>query len=196
MPISFAINLLLIQLALNTPENEELRELALSIKEGNRGAFKLFFDAHHRPLVMFLMKRGLSEQSADDIIQQAFLLIWEQRKNIDPEKSLKSYLFRIAYTRMLNHFRDQRKFSDSDIPEETTDTEEPVDGKAHRELAKAIEKSIAALPEKRQEVFRLCYLQEFTYKETAEIMNVSVKTVENHMSLALKELRAALSGFM
>ena len=49
------------------------------------------------------------------------------------------------------------------------------------------------MPEKRQQVFRLCFIQEFTYKEAAEFMEVSAKTIENHMSLALKDLRKSLS---
>jgi RNA polymerase sigma-70 factor (ECF subfamily) len=51
------------------------------------------------------------------------------------------------------------------------------------------------MPEKRQTVFRLCFIQEFTYKDAAEVLNVTVKTVENHMGLALKELRGKLEGF-
>ncbi len=195
MSVSLAINLILLQLALRSEEDSSPGEIAAAIKDGNRGAFKLFFDAHHRPLLLFLMKRGLSEQSADDIIQQAFLLIWEQREKIDPEKSLKSYLFRIAYTRMLNHYRDQSKYAEAELQEQAENTEE-YQADENVELAKALEKSIAALPEKRREVFRLCYLQQFTYKETAEILDISVKTVENHMSLALSVLRAALAEFL
>lgn len=48
------------------------------------------------------------------------------------------------------------------------------------------------MPEKRRQVFELCYLQEFSYKEAAEILNLAAKTIENHMALALKDLRSAL----
>ena len=51
------------------------------------------------------------------------------------------------------------------------------------------------MPEKRQAVFRLCFIQEFTYKEAAEFLQVSVKTIENHMGLALKDLRKKLEKF-
>lgn len=169
-------------------------QLLLDIKSGNHAAFKKFFDQHNQILYHFLLKKGLAKEAAEDLVQQAFVSIWEKRNQIDEEKSLKAYLFKIAYTRMLNLFRDTKKFdvnvSDFEAFEKSEGDENPLDQK---ELNKLIEISIAQLPEKRQEVFRLCFLENFTYKEAADHLEVSVKTIENHMGLALKDLRNALS---
>lgn len=137
----------------------------------------------------------MSEQQAEDLVQQAFVMIWEKRADIDPQKSLRAYLFRIAYTRMLNVIRDNSKFDGNTETPEKEGSEEADASIQNRELAKAIETAIQSMPEKRQTVFRLCYIQEFTYKDAAEVLEVSVKTIENHMGLALKELRGKLEGF-
>ncbi|MEO9885131.1 RNA polymerase sigma-70 factor [Balneola sp. EhC07] len=194
------MNSLLLQLILllASVDSDELTdpELAIKIKNGNHEAFKKFFDRYNAFLLNYLMKRGTAKEAAKDLVQQAFVMIWEKRDEIDETKSLRAFLFRIGYTRMLNLFRDHSKFDEEADPEENTSHEEPEDEDNKRaELNSAIEQAISAMPEKRQEVFRLCFIQEFTYKEAAQVLDVSVKTVENHMGLALKDMRESLKQY-
>ena len=193
--MNFLVLYLLILLALHKGAEKDDPKLLQAIKRGDHGAFKQFFEKHHAFLYHFLLKRGMSKQQAEDLVQQAFVMIWEKRSEIDPEKSLRSYLFRIAYTRMLNVIRDHSKFEDSEEAPEHESPEETDQPLTNRELGEAIEAAIQSMPEKRQAVFRLCFIQEFTYKDAAEVLDVSVKTVENHMGLALKDLRGKLEGF-
>lgn len=169
-------------------------EIYLRIKNGDQKAFKTFFENHHDELFRYLKQKGVAKEAAEDLIQKAFIYIWENRAGIDETKSLRAYLFRIAYTRMLNLFRDHSKFDKNqevpDVSEANSAADEDINRK---ELNQTIENAISAMPDKRQEVFRLCFLQEFTYKEAAETLQVSVKTIENHMGLALKDLRSSLS---
>ncbi|HET8866660.1 MAG TPA: RNA polymerase sigma-70 factor [Gracilimonas sp.] len=185
--------LLILGAALDSESNES--DIYLKIKNGDQKAFKKFFDAHHGELFRFLMQKGVSEDAAEDLIQKAFIYIWENRGKIEESKSLRAYLFRIAYTRMLNLFRDHSKFDrNEEIPDVAVSTNNAPDGNLEQqELHNALENAISSMPEKRQNVFRLCFLQDFTYKEAAEFLEVSVKTIENHMGLALKDLRALLS---
>lgn len=169
-------------------------EIYLRIKNGDQKAFKTFFDNHHDELYRYLKQKGLAKEAAEDLIQKAFVYIWENRDGIDETKSLRAYLFRIAYTRMLNLFRDHSKFDKNQEVPDVAESNHSADAPLNRkELNRTIENAISAMPDKRQEVFRLCFLQEFTYKEAAETLEVSVKTIENHMGLALKDLRASLS---
>ncbi|MCG8373326.1 MAG: RNA polymerase sigma-70 factor [Balneolales bacterium] len=186
---------LIFLLALKKDGDSDSPEVLLAIKQGDHSAFKRFFNKHHAFLYHFLLKKGISEQQAEDLVQQAFVIIWNKRSDINPKKSLRSYLFRIAYTRMLNLIRDNSKFEDQADNIEDFSESTPDQDLTNKELGIAIEHAINSMPEKRQTVFRLCFIQEFTYKETAEILEVSVKTVENHMGLALKELRGKLEGF-
>ncbi len=186
---------LLILLAFKKDSDHDDPELLIAIKSGDHSAFKQFFNKHHSFLYHFLLKKGMSEQQSEDLVQQAFVMIWEKRSEIDPNKSLRAFLFRIAYTRMLNVIRDHSKFDDNVESIDKSGSKSADSELQNSELAAAIEGAIQSMPEKRQTVFRLCFIQEFTYKDAAEVLDVSVKTVENHMGLALKELRSKLEGF-
>lgn len=193
--MNFTVLYLLFLLAVRGSKDQDDSSLSIAIKNGNHAAFKIFFEKYHSYLYHFLLKKGVSEQQAQDLVQQAFVMIWEKRTQIEETKSLKAFLFRIAYTRMLNVFRDTAKF-DENIDFDQEEAEHNSEEKTENEqLKKAIESSISSMPEKRQAVFRLCFIQEFTYKEAAEFLEVSVKTIENHMGLALKDLRGKLERF-
>lgn len=179
-------------------ESLDGKELSVEIRNGNKQAFRTFYDRHYPGLYRFMVSRGMSHDEASDLIQNAFLMIWERRSDIDEKKSLRAFLFQIAYSRMLNHIAYQSKFSGEFRPdvqiEEVdftgeTDTERDFD---YNELLGRIRKVIAAMPEKRAMVFELCFMKQFTYKETAEALGVSQKTVENHMALAFRNLRSEL----
>lgn len=192
MELTLVQLLLLLGAALDSETDDHA--IYLRIRNGDQKAFKMFFEKHHDELFRYLKQKGLAKEAAEDLIQKAFVYIWENRDGIDETKSLRAYLFRIAYTRMLNLFRDHSKFDkNQEVPDVAESQNSADEALNRRELNNAIEKAISAMPDKRQEVFRLCFLQEFTYKEAAETLEVSVKTIENHMGLALKDLRTSLS---
>lgn len=165
------------------------------IKQGDQHAFKKFFDQHYDVLYTFLMSRSTSPDIAEDLIQKAFIYIWENRESIKPDLSLRAYLFRIAYTRMLNHIKASSKFSDSEPEIEENSEPSPEQAAYYSDLNQALEQTVQQMPEKRRLVFTNCFINEYTYKETAEILDVSVKTIENHMALALRDVRSALYHF-
>lgn len=193
MILLISSELLLLILALSKESDLDDIALSLAIKSGDQKAFEKFFNRHYDYLYRFLISRKMSPEEARDLAQKAFVMIWEKRKGIDETKSLRSYLFTIAYTRMLNHVEYRAKFEDHDLPErQATDTnvEQNLD---YKELISVIRTVIAGMPEKRGMVFDLCFMQEFTYKEAADAMDVSPKTIENHMTLAFKDLRKKLT---
>ncbi|MEX0686923.1 MAG: sigma-70 family RNA polymerase sigma factor [Balneolales bacterium] len=186
--------LLLILAALSDKSLDD-RELSAKIKNGDHQAFKQFFDANYQALFRFLMSRGMDKASNDDLIQKAFVIIWEKRADIDENKSLRAYLFRTAYTRMLNEIKYNARFDDeADFPGSMVN-ETPEDDANYSQIMHTIHKTVAKMPEKRRMVFDFCFLQQFSYKEAAEAMGVSIKTIENHMGLALKEVRKAVESF-
>jgi len=188
----FTPEIIFVLLAVSKNRSDEETDLAIKIRHGDHGAFKSFFDAHFESLYRFLRSKGLSHDEAEDLIQKAFVIIWDKRDGIDETKSLRAYLFRIAYTRMLNYLSYESKFNDegdsfTDMQGEATENE-----LQHSELLRHIHSIVNKMPEKRGIVFQLCFMQQLTYKETAEALDVSPKTVENHMALAFKDLRSAL----
>ena len=190
---TFLTPFLFILLAMQLDQKREDAVLARRIQEGDHVAFRQFFDRYHGLLLAYLLKKGMDEAAAQDIVQNAFIKIWESRNQIDPSKSLKSFLFRIGYTRMLNHFRDRAKFeqgTDLNLRAHQSNVyQEAAFSQMHSYLLKVVQK----MPEKRKAVFELCFLQEFTYREASETLGVSIKTIENHMALALKTIRTAMA---
>jgi len=187
--------LILIQLALYLEDDLQDRELASRIQQGDREAFRLFFERYQASLLSFLLSKGTPRDDAEDLLQTAFLIIWEKRDGIRPDRSLRSFLYTIAYNRMLNLFRDRKgqnpeyayKLADSSV--------NPEEEAGNRQALETMQKALERMPEKRRRVFELCYLQGLSYKEAAQALDIVQKTVENHMGLALKELRAALKHF-
>lgn len=185
----------LLALATSPAEEMDSKQLAQEIKAGNHKAFETFFDKHYDALLRFLISNNTKREAAKDLIQKAFIYIWEHRHKIDPEKSLRAYIFQIAYTRMLNHHRDHKKFdTDESVPNRQTD-HTPEDMARANDLEQAIERAIEQMPQKRGTVFQLCFIEDFTYREAAEALGVTKKTIENHMGLALKDMRKSLRQF-
>jgi RNA polymerase sigma-70 factor (ECF subfamily) len=190
---------LILLFAMSAPmPDDEGAELAARIRDGDQQAFRSFFELHQHALMRFLLSRRVNREQAEDLIQQAFLTIWDKRAQIDTSKSLRSFLFTVAYNSMLNRIRDNREEvagSTGRLPEES-DFHTPEDDAMNSEAMKAMHGRLAVMPEKRRAVFELCYLQELSHREVAEIMDISTKTIENHMSIALRELREALKRYM
>ena len=186
--------LLFIFLALQIDEERDDAALARRIKEGDHVAFRQFFDRYHGPLLAYLRKKGLDQDAAQDIVQNAFIKIWESRDQIDPSKSIKSFLYRIGYTRTLNYFRDTSKF-DHEIDLNTRAVNSSIhEEAAFNQMQEYLLKVVQQMPERRRAVFELCFLEELTYRETAETLSISIKTVENHMALALKTIRSSMAA--
>lgn len=187
--------LLLLLLAASTSGDLEDTELARRIKNGDRDAFERFFRRHHAALFRYLRRRGLPGDVAEDVIQNAFVRIWKRRDEINPSKSLRAYLFRIGYTRALNHFRDTAKFDDTAVLDEHAAAAAPDADAAHQMLLDDLHDAVESLPERRRAVFELCFMEDLTYREAADALGIARKTVENHMGRALKDIRAALEPY-
>jgi RNA polymerase sigma-70 factor (ECF subfamily) len=169
--------------------------LAARIRDGDAAAFKTFFDRHHGLLYRYLRRRGVSDAVAEDLMQNAFLTIWEHRERIDTNQSLRAYLFRMCHTRTLNHFRDTARLQDDTVLAAVPVFNTPDH---HAEVAlmqRTFAQVLAALPERRRAVFELCFLEKLSYREAAEALGISLKTVEHQMGHALKALRAAFEAF-
>lgn len=185
------MELILLFLALSRDSSIDDVQLSIRIKNGDQAAFREFFNSHYPALYRFMRSRGMSHDEAEDLVQRAFVMIWEKRSSIDETKSLRAFLFKIAYTRMLNHVEYHSKFKDEVLPKELGAVHPETDAD-FTELVDQMKRIISTMPERRATVFELCFMKQFTYKETADAMGVSVKTVENHMALAFKDMRVAL----
>lgn len=195
LPLSTVLGLLLLGLALR--EDPDGSDLARRIRDGDREAFRIFFDRHHERLYGYICSRGVPDDAAADLVQNAFVYIWTHRADIDPEKSLRAYLFRIGYTRALNHVRDTAsEEGDADLDARVDEQGASPEAETQvRLLRETVDAAIAELPERRRAAFTLCFIDGLSYREAAEVLDVTRKTVENHISHALRDLREALDGY-
>lgn len=196
MAVPFPLIPLFLALAVEGDEGLDDAELARRIRGGNRAAFRAFFERYHGLLYGYLRRRGVGPAVCEDIAQHAFVTIWERRAEIDPQKSLRAFLFKISYRRALNHFRDTRKFRGDEELAGTPARGNPDVRAEYALMQKTLQEVVEQLPERRRAVFELCFLEDLTYREAAEALEISVKTVENQMGAALKVLRAAFERYL
>lgn len=136
--------------------------------------------------------------SAQEIVQDVFINLWEKRETIDPGKPVKSYLFTSVRNRCLNFIRDHKKFRSYylDVELEMEVKWEDNDNLSEADTERRVSEALNKLPEKCREVFELSRFDELKYKEIAEKLGISVKTVEVQMSKALKVMRGELKDLL
>lgn len=151
--------------------------------------------------MFFYAKRIVGEEAADDVVQEVFLEVWNRIDSLDVSyPSIESYLYRATYSRSLNYLKRYRKV-DTSVIEEINDMRMSCYtsslGNGERDMENAdlkarINQAIGELPDKCREIFMLSYLNDMKNSEIAQMMNVSVRTVEAHIYKALKSLRMRL----
>lgn len=163
----------------------------------DQDTFEQLFKTHFVHLCNFAYQYTNDTDAAKDITQKVFIHLWENRTQMDPQKALKSYLFTSVRNRSLNYIRDNKKYRSRllDVEIEDLDLTFEEDDLALEELKEKVQEALAELPEKCRQVFEMSRFQHMKYKEIAEELDLSVKTVEAHMSRALKGLKEHLKDY-
>ena len=160
--------------------------------------FEQLFKSHFQYLCNFANQYVNDMDAAQDICQKVFIALWEKRNNLQPQQSIKSYLFTAVKNRCLNYIRDNKKYRSRVLDLDCGDfdmaieNEEATDQEA---LKSKINQALNELPEKCRQVFEMSRFQGMKYREIAEELDISQKTVEAHMTKAMKMLRELLKGF-
>ncbi len=175
------------------------REWVAHIRAGDVQAFEAVFRAYKNDLGAFLRTFLRSPEAAEEVIQDLFLRIWEQRHEWEVTVPLNIYLFRAARNRAisyLRHERVEREFRErvglmgvGGTPRSPSWADEAA---SVHELGEAIDRAVKELPERCREVFRLNRYHHLSYAEVANVLQISVKTVEVQMGRALSALRGHL----
>lgn len=177
---------------------EEDHILFQKIGQSDKKAFETLFRRYYPNLCLYASQMLKNRSEAEEIVQSLFVRLWEKRKVTNIDSSVKSYLFRAVKNLCLNQIKHDQVKSEYSLnylkEKETTALED--DFLAREELLRKIEESLESLPEKRREIFRLSREEGLKYKEIAERLNISVKTVETQMGLAIKNLKEKLKNFL
>lgn len=173
-----------------------------ALKKGDRKAFDSLIRLYY-PRLMAYTQIIVDGEAARDIVQDVFLYVWENRARINFTPAFHSYLFKMCYSRSVDHLRRKKLLSDMDISsnpllgDETAwlknNTGDIVKILSDTDLLKRVEQLIDQLPEKRREVFRLSFFYEMSNPEIAQLLDMPQRTVESHLYLSLKFLRGKIS---
>ncbi len=172
--------------------DQELQEL---LTKDSEQAIVLIFQRYYSFLCQAVYKIIPDGNLVEDLAQEVFLELWRKREKLQVSTSLRAYLRRAAVNRALNYIRDQKIRFDEEDRDAPLASSSPSAGQQMeaQELQAAIDLAIDNLPERCRVVFVLSRFEDMSYSEIAGQLGISVKTVENQISKALKLLREALA---
>lgn len=169
------------------------------LRYGDDQAFESLYRFYFPKLSQFAYRYVHSNHLAEDLVHNVFFSLWRNREHIKPVESLRPYLYRATRNQALKHMNRSKSdlMSDRSLksiavkqdwsPDEITDD---------KELENAVIQAVQKLPEKRRQIYLLHREDGLTYKEIAQVLDISIKTVETQMSRSLRFLRKCLSDFL
>lgn len=171
---------------------QDEKEIINQLQGGNVHAFELIYLMYSPRLYSRLLKLVKSEVQAQEILQDVFIKVWEHRASLDPEKSFRSLLYKIAENKAHDFFRKtarDKTLESQLIRLSTTNFSSIEKYKSNEEDLTTLQKAINDLPPQRQQVFRLCKLEGKSYKEVSELLDISVSTISDHIVKGTKSVR-------
>ena len=174
-------------------------QIATLLAKRDEAAFEQVFKTHYRNLHAYAFTILKDEDEAEETVQQVFYKLWERSENLNFSGSIAAYLYRAVHNESLNSIKHQKvkenyqlhvaySMKNKSEQEQTKWTEKELEGQ--------FRKALNELPEQCRTVFQLSRFENLKYKEIAEKLDISIKTVENHMGKALKLLRTKLVDFI
>ncbi|MEM1128103.1 MAG: RNA polymerase sigma-70 factor [Bacteroidota bacterium] len=166
------------------------------LTRSDRTAFKRLFEALHEPLVRYAVPLAGDTAAAHDIVQEAFIKLWQRRAQLDPNRSVKALLYTIVRNLSLNERRNRtsraEKLEAAAVSPLSPTTAEQLDAEA---LQRRLRGWMKELPDRQREALLLSRYEGLSHEEVAQVMEVSPRTVNNHIVRALRTLRDRLQAF-
>lgn len=168
-----------------------------SIRQGDHNAFQEFYLRHWRSVFTATFRLVRSEELAKDLVQEAFIKVWEKRHTIDPEANLLAYLHVTIKNSFLNHIRNEElvesklKIYFANHQGQTG----PHDQAVARELSELIDTVVAQMPEGMKKIWYMSRTENLSIDQIAGVLNISSLTVKKQLTNALRILRSQLKNF-
>ncbi len=168
-----------------------------ALSQGDESALEKIFYTYQKYLLVIAYQYLNDEGKARDAVQDIFMDLWKRREHIEIHISLKAFLRQAVINKSLAKIRKEKRI---DLNETAISTHSPnVDGVdkqfENSELQHVVSRAIDTLPEKCREVFSLSRIEQLSHKEISDQLNISTKTIENHITRALKTIREALKEY-
>lgn len=169
------------------------------IKNGDKTAFESIFKSYYNQLCSYANKFVKDIDNCEEIVQEIFFQVWQNKNKIVIQTSLKSYLFRSVHNSCLNYIKHkyiEQKHIESTLFENKNSSQNFIDIVESNELHDKIRITIDKLPPERKKIFLMIRFENLKYAEVAKKLNISIKTVENQMGSALKFMRYELKEYL
>lgn len=185
--------------------NKNEQQLLEKLKNDDEAAFKVIYNNFYPKLYHFVLEFVPLKDVTENIVQDTLVTLWNKRNQLKDDSNLTSYLFTVAKNNALKKLRDkkysQKLFSNAidvgelDLNVETLST---VDTSvcAFMDIEQIIQETLASLPPQCRKVFELSRFQEMKNREIAEELDISIKTVEKHISKGIKTFKVALKDYL
>ena len=174
------------------------RLFLIALSSGRKDAWERLFDRYYGKVKEFVGMMVNDPSAADDVAQNVFMRLWSGRQDLKDVKSLDDYMFIASRNGALDWLRRNRR-------ETSVEKMEKIPGMGYavmrqnydaEQIRSSIESRVAAMPAQRQLVWRLSREQHLSNQEIAEKVGISKRTVDRHLSLALRDLRSTLGGIV
>lgn len=174
-------------------------QMALLLTKKDKAAFEQVFKTHYKNLYSYAFTILKDEGEAEEMVQQVFFKLWERSEHLSFSGSIAAYLYRAVHNESLNFLKHQKVKESHRLHvaySMKNGSEQPQGKIIGKELESKFREALNELPEQCRTVFQLSRFEDMKYKEIADKLDISVKTVENHMGKALKLLRTKLVDFL
>jgi RNA polymerase sigma-70 factor (ECF subfamily) len=171
-------------------------EIIRRIREGDVKQFETLFRSSYVSLVRYARVIMKDHDTAEEIVQDLFCRIWQDREKLNIESSLNGYLFRSVHNKCMHHIEHRQvieKHAGEMLKIQPEGPEDPADILQYAELQVKVAQILEKLPERCGQIFYMNRFEGLKYAEIAKKLSVSIKTVESNMGRALKEFRKELT---
>ncbi|HSC54311.1 MAG TPA: sigma-70 family RNA polymerase sigma factor [Phnomibacter sp.] len=168
-----------------------------ALKKGDTDAFRDCFFCYHTKLLSFYRKKSVPEQDALDLVQSVFLKLWQNHETLNEQYNIEQHIFQIARTQYIDWLRIQNK-RQFQVSEQLAELASPAtqDPSLEYDMRQKLQLALDKMPDMRKRVFELHRLKGYSYGEIASIYSISVKSVDNHVAKAVRQLRQAFGSII
>jgi RNA polymerase sigma-70 factor (ECF subfamily) len=178
-------------------ETESINDsiLVAGIRNGDKDAFKSLYNRYNKKIYFFSLKYLGNNVEAEELVQSVFINVWENRESLDASNSIKNYIYKAAVNYIYNYLKRKAiraRFIESEINKGESQSNLTYEQVFFHDLEKSINSIVETLPAQQQKIFRLSRYEGLTHKEIARKLDLSVRTVENHIYRTLKLIKDIL----
>lgn len=170
-----------------------------TLPQGEITTFEMLFRTYYKPLCQYAYTYLRDKEGAEEIVQSTFMNVWEKRDSLAIRTSVKPYLYAMVRNACLNalkHEKIKQRYAGEEYVLAERSHDSVTGFVSSRELERRIHEAMEGLPEQCRMVFKLSRFEELKYSEIAEQLDISIKTVENHMGKALRIMRERLRDYL